>query len=302
MTKTIVYHPADWTNLNAPFLEPIWNKFLQTEIYDNSKNYSPITHVFWTGCLNQDKWYKKHYESGGLVIIDHLWESNIEEVSIQTNNILTLRAKNFVWYNESLWYKSLRYNTYRPNKTYENSYLMLMNLQRDHRDAIIKKINLTNSLYSYIEKKVFINDDVEHVAGWQRFCNTNWYDNTSFSMVVETKITSPTFISEKTFKPLAYYHPFLVWGSPYTLRYLHELGFETFSHLFDEDYDNVLDGNQRLTKICNLIEEILPNHKTMFLDKRTQDILKHNHDLFFHDSIEEKFINDIVSQVLEFIE
>lgn len=300
MSKIVVYHPDDWTNLNAPFLESIWSKFFQTETYDNNKNYSPTKYVFWTGCLNKDQWYKKHHDNGGSVIIDHLWESNLEEVSTKNTNILTLRAKHFIWYNESLWYKSCNYNTYCPNKTYKNSYLMLMNLVRSHRDAIIKNINLTDALYSYIEKDIFIKDDTEHTGDWQRFFNTGWYNDTSFSLVVETKTTYPTFISEKTFKPLAYYHPFVVWGSPYTLSYLHELGFETFSHLFNEDYDSILDNSQRLATICNLVEEILPKHKTMFLDDRTQNILKHNHDLFFHDSIEQRFIEDIVSQILEF--
>jgi hypothetical protein len=302
MSKTIVFHPNDWTNLNAPFLESIWKKFLQIEMYDDTKNYSPTKYVFWTGCLNRDKWYKTHHDNGGLVIIDHLWESNLEEVSTNTDNILTLRARNFIWYNESLWYKSFGYNNYQPNKTYKNSYLMLLNLVKFHRDAIIGKINLTDALYSYIGRGIYIDGDVEHIGSWQRFFNPNWYDNTSFSVVVETTTNAPTFISEKTFKPFAYYHPFILWGSPNTLQYVHELGFETFSHLFDEDYDTISDSIQRLNTICNLTKEILPNHKTMFLDKCTQDVLKHNHNLFFHDSIEQRFINDIVSQVLEFIE
>ena len=124
MSKIIVYHPDDWTNLNAPFLESIWSKFFQIEIYDNDKSYSTANYVFWTGCLNKDQWYKKHHDNGGLVIIDHLWESNLEERSTTADNILTLRSKNFIWYNESLWYKSIGYNKYQPNKTYKNSYLI----------------------------------------------------------------------------------------------------------------------------------------------------------------------------------
>jgi hypothetical protein len=302
MSKIIVFHPNDWTTLNAPFLESIWKKFLQIEMYDDNKNYSPTKYVFWTGWLNQDKWYKTHHDNGGLVIIDHLWDSNLEEISTNTNNILTLRAKNFIWYNESLWYKSLGYNTYQPNKTYKNSYLMLMNLVRSHRDAIIENIDLTDALYSYVGKNIQIDSDTEHVGGWQRFFNPDWYDNTSFSVAVETTITSPTVISEKTFKPLAYYHPFVLWGSPYILQYIKDLGFETFSHLFDESYDAILNNKQRLDAVCSIVSEVLPKHKTMFLDKQTQDILKHNHNLFFCDSIEQRFNDDIVSQILEFIE
>jgi len=302
MSKIVVYHPADPTNLRAPFLEPIWKKFIQIEEYDPGKTYNPATHAFWTGCLDQSKWYTSCHELGCKVIVDHLWESNIDNVSTLSNGIFTLRCRNWIWYNESLWYKSLGYNKYVPNKTYTNSFLMLMNLRKPHRDDIIKRINLTNALYSYVDRGLTLDDDMDHVDHWQRHLSSSWYDSTSFSLVVESKVDQDTFISEKTFKPLAYYHPFIVLGTPNTLAYLCELGFQTFDYLYNEDYDTILDYNQRIDAVCKLVDDLIPQHKTMFADSRTQEVLQHNHDLFFHDSIEQRFVDEIVNQVLDFIE
>jgi hypothetical protein len=130
----------------------------------------------------------------------------------------------------------------------------------------------------------------------------SWYNQTAFSVVVETFASLPTFISEKTFKPLAYYHPFILWGSPYTLKYLHELEFRTFPHVIDESYDSILDDTLRLHVICQQINELCQNYKTIFQDRQTQEILKHNHNLFFNASVLQRFKEEIVEQVLKFIE
>jgi hypothetical protein len=302
MSKIIVVDPLDWTNINAPFLEKIWNKFFDIEIYDSLKTYKADTHVFWTGVLNPRNWYEQHHANGCKVIIDNLWESNIDEPSVIENNILRLRCRNWIWYNESLWYKSLGYDKYVPNKTYNKTFLMLMNMTRPHRDQIFNKVSLTNAIYSYVSKGITLDEDMEHIDHWQRYLNNTWYDKTAFSVVVETYVTSPTFISEKTFKPLAYYHPMVVLGSPYTLKYLHDLGFETFAHLYDESYDEIANYSQRFNAVCDVIDEILPYYKTLFTDDITQEILKHNHNLFFSKSIEQQFVDDIVKQILEFIE
>lgn len=300
MSKIIVHHPDDWTNLNAPFLKSIWNKSLQIELYSEDKTYDPNVHIFCASGLTTD-WYSKFHARGHQIIIDHLWDSNLDECTTIENNVLTLRCRNWIWYNESLWYKSLGYNNYTPNRNYQNSFLMLMNLCKPHRDKIFKQINLNKALYSYVGKNIHINNDIEQTGSWERYFNPDWYDCTSFSVVAESMITLPTFISEKTFKPLAYYHPFIVWGSPYTLQYLHELGFETFPHIINEDYDNILDSNQRLTFICEQVDKLLLDYETIFNDFKTQEILRHNHNLFFDNGITKRFEDEIVGEILKFI-
>jgi hypothetical protein len=85
-----------------------------------------------------------------------------------------------------------------------------------------------------------------------------WMD-TYFSVVSETSASDYwCFITEKTVRPMIYYHPFIVWGNPGTLTRLKKLGFETFPEFFDESYDTITDNTKRLDcilenmqKLCN---------------------------------------------------
>ena len=43
-----------------------------------------------------------------------------------------------------------------------------------------------------------------------------------------------TFITEKTFKPIMYGHPFIVLGNPGIMSQLESWGFMTFNNLFDQ--------------------------------------------------------------------
>jgi hypothetical protein len=64
------------------------------------------------------------------------------------------------------------------------------------------------------------------------------------------------FLSEKTFKPIAKEHPFIIVSVPNMLIKLKELGYKTFHPYIDETYDTILDDNERILKILDEIERI----------------------------------------------
>lgn len=80
------------------------------------------------------------------------------------------------------------------------------------------------------------------------------YEDSFFSVVTETNFYTDfgneigRFISEKTFKPIAKGHPFVILSVPRTLDKIRELGYKTFSPYIDESYDLELDDNERLLK------------------------------------------------------
>lgn len=301
--KIIVYHPDDFSNLMSPFLENIWNNFFKLENFESCKTYNVNQHIFWTSDLFGISWCEQFYQSGHKIIIDRLFSSNtIDEPSIK-NNILDLCCKNWAWYNTCLWFKFEGYCDYVPRKNTEHSFLMLINKQKDFRDRLFDRINLTNGLYSYLARNISIANDTEHIGGWIVYFNPDWYDSTQFSIVCETSIDQPLTISEKTIKPIAHYHPYIVWGAPGILSYLKKLGFESFSHVIDETYDTIFDNNSRMDLICEQINLLNKNYKTIFSDKLTQEILEHNKNLFYNVSIvNENFKKEIIDPVLHFIE
>ena len=52
------------------------------------------------------------------------------------------------------------------------------------------------------------------------------------------------------------YHPFIVYGSPFTLKSLRELGFKTFSPFIDESYDETISPFRRMQKITKEIKRL----------------------------------------------
>lgn len=236
---------------------------------------------------------------GYKIIVEHLWNSG--PVDILTGSML-LTNRNWFWYSESLYYLSVGYDKYIPDKKYRKLALMPLWHSRPHKDMLYKKLTdmLDYLIYSYVEKGIDLpNDQVTSQTRFNHF-NPGWYDDTYFSIVAETRIDSEYFfISEKTFKPLAFYHPFVILGPQGILHYLRSIGFETYENVFDESYDNESDLESRLKKIV----ETIKNYKQLPYDNIVQGKIKHNHDLFFNvDIVNERFRSEIIHPIFEYFE
>jgi hypothetical protein len=76
-------------------------------------------------------------------------------------------------------------------------------------------------------------------------------------------------------------HPFIVLGSPHSLKTLKSYGFKTFDKWWDESYDNDTDDWSRLQKVYNLSEYLInktdEEWNTMLLEMK--DILEYNQKL-----------------------
>lgn len=125
--------------------------------------------------------------------------------------------------------------------------------------------------------------------------------STYFSVVNETSVLPNTvFITEKTIRPMLYYHPFIVWGNPKTLEYLKKLGFETFPELFNEDYDQIIDNEQRLACIINSINNLCNKDLTEIHEiyKQIKPKLIHNYNLIKSFSAKHTMI-DMITNILD---
>ena len=101
-------------------------------------------------------------------------------------------------------------------------------------------------------------EDADFVSGMHNFFTKKemWMD-TYFSVVSETSADDRwCFITEKTVRPMIYFHPFIVWGNPGTLKTLKDLGFETFPEFFDERYDNIKNSEIRMKMILNDVKRL----------------------------------------------
>lgn len=183
-------------------------------------------------------------------------------------------------------------------------------------DQVIKGINITEKIPLYV-------DDLSHLvelkgikgsgkwmsgAGVGNPANLSLntlhdYINHSFvNIVSETYFSNDKtryiwngnlenrFLTEKTFKSIAFKQPFILVTLPKTLEMLRSLGYKTFSPIIDESYDLIEDDGERLYKIfleikrlCEVDEKTLEEYRMKLIP-----IIEHNYNLlmtrkdFFH--------------------
>ena len=105
---------------------------------------------------------------------------------------------------------------------------------------------------------------------WLIDCKVNIVsESQARDMIIEMTPPHPVrFLTEKTFKPMSYGMPFMIFGNRHSLQRVRDLGFKTFPEWFDESYDDesnyvqrldaMLDSYEKFLSEDHSIEEILP--------------------------------------------
>lgn len=112
-------------------------------------------------------------------------------------------------------------------------------------------------------KPLYLDTEELHINRAQSTTSTNkYYEDTYFSVITETTYftkewyPSVRFLSEKTFKPIAMKHPFILVTVPNSLEILKKLGYKTFAPYIDESYDTETDDAKRMSMIVDEIERL----------------------------------------------
>jgi hypothetical protein len=121
------------------------------------------------------------------------------------------------------------------------------------------------------------------------------YVETGLEIVLETIVDDQRWhLTEKTLRPIACGHPFMILGTPGILKYLRRYGFKTFSPLIDESYDDIQDPVERMQAIIGVMKHII-NMSTadkLLLYQQMQAISKYNKDRFFSN----EFLNFVINE------
>lgn len=97
--------------------------------------------------------------------------------------------------------------------------------------------------------------------------HADFYRKIGLDIVVETAMQYPySFITEKTYRPIANGRPFIVLGPAHTLSFLRSLGFETFASIVDESYDGILEPEARFKAVCATVKA--------FVDRELDSVVK----------------------------
>lgn len=86
------------------------------------------------------------------------------------------------------------------------------------------------------------------------------YQKTWLSLVSETlffeSFPNQVFLSEKVFKPMLYFHPFLLIGDSGSLGALRDMGFRSFHPHIDESYDGERNHDRRLEMVLDELQRV----------------------------------------------
>jgi len=291
------------------------------------------SHVLDRGCkmLIVDLWEARPYFLSSE-LTDHLENTLVilgckNSIDYGWSNILNV--PNWFWYNESLLYtcnwRCKGYQTYEPNRKREKLFLMPMHRAKLFRNEVRERFEtlIEDSIWSYVQSweygcalPRFTNSDIEEFMP-DRIFESEWYDQTCFTIAVETAVDQQLnkelemtgkrteafpcelFVTEKTYKPIAFRHPFQVIGMKGTLNFLHDIGFETYENIFDESYDSLDFFHDRMDVIYRNCEQF---NKDTYLDSITEQKLEHNHQRFYNRQLVLDGINkDIIEPLLEWI-
>jgi hypothetical protein len=110
------------------------------------------------------------------------------------------------------------------------------------------------------------------------------YQTTNIEVVLETLFDDDRLhLTEKTLRPIACGHPFILVATQGSLEYLRSYGFKTFDNIIDETYDTIADPLERLQAILLEIKRIamLPHDAKQQVYDSLRSIANYNQQRFF---------------------
>jgi len=126
--------------------------------------------------------------------------------------------------------------------------------------------------------------------------NKDFYEKSFCSIVTETYIgeNHDPFFTEKIFKPIAFAHPFIVSSSAGALSLLKNLGFKTYSDIFNEEYDEIENHQLRFEAILKEMLRLaaLSDNEIQSMYKKVIPTIKYNYN-FFYNELPKIYNNDI---------
>ena len=115
--------------------------------------------------------------------------------------------------------------------------------------------------YAIYEKQDLINqmpymlqDDISPIINPVPDPNTQKFFDSSLNIVTETMgdiEDGSVFLTEKTYKPILHFQPFVIVAGPNHISSLQNRGYKTFSRWIDESYDSIEDNQTRLKTAVN---------------------------------------------------
>jgi hypothetical protein len=155
--------------------------------------------------------------------------------------------------------------------------------------------------HEFIEKLPLIADKENVYLNYWYQVDLNLVNQTFLWIITETTFSdnyfnlSFSFLTEKTYKPIALFMPFIMVGDKHSLKTLKAEGYQTFDKWWSESYDNISCATKRLRKVVALIKEIClkSNEEKYRMYLEMKSVLNHNHHLLIS-RCKDSYFNSLV--------
>ena len=107
----------------------------------------------------------------------------------------------------------------------------------------------------------------------------NKFYHSYLHIVCETFISHP-FFTEKTYKPIKYFQPFVMINGQYSLQHFRDMGYQTFGGYIDESYDIEYDKERRIEMAIQAGLDFISKPNLHEVMKEMYPIFEHNHNVF----------------------
>lgn len=173
-----------------------------------------------------------------------------------------------------------------------------------HARQFFNRLSVENTItdddLAQIESKLpLVLDTADHKLNlmYDEFDSTlQFYNDSLVNLIAETNFfTNIVHLTEKSYKPIIYKQPFVMFAAMGSLKALKEQGFKTFDTLWNESYDNEPDHTQRFFKVLDLIKEICSwsDEKKLEVSAKAKNIVDYNyhHIKHTHSQLITNFVN-----------
>lgn len=221
---------------------------------------------------------------------DHIKYKKKRLEKIKTYNCLQKRPRaHRIWMFKELYENNLLNDGINSMNylEFENTYYCDKHMSKEEFEPISKLLPMAPPSSLFAGKKELQHFEQEDSGKYYHQFNEDIMLDTWISVISEASFgEEQCFISEKTFKPIMAYHPFIVFGNKNSMLRLRELGYKTFHPYIDESYDE-LETWERLDAIIKAIEKVkqIPVDEKLKWFEGMREILEHNADTLRRNSV-----------------
>lgn len=194
------------------------------------------------------------------------------------------------------WYRYAEYDPSLRPSTDQTTFLVYcrdVTGSRTYRKTFLDSINRELSSYCQIGSVNADNVSSDSSASYDSLD----FNLTAISVVLETVFDQRIHLTEKTLRPIACGHPFILAAGPGSLKLLEHYGFKTFSPWINESYDLESDPDKRLQMIVDEMHRLSTHPNLSHVIEQCRAVAEYNKRRFFSSDFLHMIANELRDNV-----